>query len=288
MKIAIAGSTGFIGKQLTDYLLQNGNEIIIISRKDFFNKDNELAKLIISADVIINLAGSSVLCKWNKKNRDLILSSRVETTRLLVEAVKQNEPLNRPKLFINASATGIYSDSGIQDETTATLNTDFLAQVCKSWEKELLPLEEIQLRYCIVRTGIVLGTSGGSMAKMLPLFKAGLGGKISTGKQPFSFIHIADYYRAIKHLIENPKSSGIYNLVSPEPVTNEIFTKVLASCLHRPAIFTVPEFALKIVYGQASELLTKGVKVIPSHLLNEGFQFKYPDIASTLADLVQK
>ena len=287
MKIAISGSTGFIGKQLTDFLLRFGYEIIVISRKEFTGTDNQLAKIINSADVIINLAGSSVLCRWNEPNKSQILSSRVDTTRLLVEAVRKQTSDNRPKVFINASAIGIYEESGVHDESSDSLNTDFLASVCKAWENELIPLKELNVRTCILRTGIVLGTSGGPLARMLPLFKVGLGGKISSGKQSFSFIHISDYCRGIEHLIENTQSSGIYNLVSPEFTTNELFTKVLSHCLHRPAFFTVPEFALKVVYGQAAGLLTKGVSVIPARLLNEGFKFKFPDIASALTDLTQ-
>ena len=288
MKIAISGGTGFIGKQLTDYLLQSGNEIILISRKDFTTTDNQLAKLIISADVILNFAGSSVLCRWNKRNREQILSSRVNTTRLLVEAVRENLAVHLPKIFINASAIGIYQDSGVHDESSTSFDPGFLSSVCKAWENETIPLKQLYLRTCIVRTGIVLGATGGSYAKMFPLFKLGLGGKISSGKQSFSFIHITDYCRAIAHLIDNPQSSGIYNLVSPEVTTNESFTKILAGYLHRPAFFTVPEFALKLVYGQAADLLTKGINVKPTKLLREGFQFTFPDIRSSLLELTRK
>ena len=251
MKIAISGSTGFIGKQLTDYLLRCGNEIIAISRQDFTGTDNQLAKLINSAEVILNLAGTTVLCRWNKRNKELILSSRVNTTRLLVDVIRENGPGHRPKLFINASAIGIYQEYGVHDESSTMFGTDFLASVCKAWENETSPLQEINIRVCILRTGIVLGPNGGSLVRMLPLFKAGIGGKISSGKQAFSFIHITDYCRAIEHLIRNPQSSGIYNLVSPEPTTNELFTVALATHLHRPAFFRVHEFVLKLLYGQA-------------------------------------
>ena len=288
MKIAISGSTGFIGKQLTGYLLQHGHEITVISRNDFTATNNQLAKLIISADVILNLAGSSVLCRWNQRNKQQILSSRIDTTRLLVDAVRKNAAVHLPEIFLNASAIGIYQEAGIHDESSVALNTDFLASVCSAWENETAPLKQLNLRTCILRTGIVLGTTGGSFAKMLPLFKFGLGGKIGSGKQLFAFIHIADYCCAILHLIETPQSSGIYNLVGPEPTTNGSFTGILAGHLHRPAFFTVPEFALRLVYGQAAELLTKGVNVKPARLLSEGFRFNYPDISSALLDLIQK
>lgn len=288
MKIAISGSTGFIGKQLSDYLLRSGNELIVISRHDFSGGSNQLAKVINSADVIINLAGASVLQRWTNKNKQLILSSRVDTTRLLVDAVQKNIPGHRPKVFISASAIGIYDNYGIHDEFSSALGTDFLAVVCKAWESETESLKKLDIRLCTIRLGIVLGTTGGSFQKMLPLFKLGLGGKIGSGNQPFSFIHITDLCRAIDHLITNDKSSGIYNMVSPNPVTNKEFTIALANQLHRPAFFKVPKFALKLVYGEASDVLTKGALVIPARLPGEGFQYRFPDLSSALADLVLK
>lgn len=286
MKIAISGSTGFIGKQLSDYFLRSGNELIAISRHDFSDGSNQLAKLINSADVIINLAGAPVLARWNEKNNKLIRSSRVDTTRLLVEAVRMNLPEHRPKVFINASAIGIYDNSGTHDEFSTSLGSDFLAMVCKEWESETEPLKDIDLRLCTIRLGIVLGTTGGSLQKMLPIFKAGFGGKIGSGSQPVSFIHIGDLCRAIGYLITSSESSGIYNMVGPEPITNLVFTVALAAQLHRPAIFTVPEFALKLIYGEASEIMTKGARVKPARLLKEGFRFEFPDITSALENLV--
>ena len=286
MKIAVSGSTGFIGKQLSDFLLRSGYELIVISRGDFAGGCNQLAKVINSADVIINLAGTPVLQRWNQKSKQQILSSRIDTTRLLVEAVFQNLPEHRPKIFINASAIGIYDNSETHDEFSTALGTGFLATVCKAWELETLPLKDLNLRLCIVRIGMVLGSTGGSLGKMLPLFKAGLGGRIASGKQPFSFIHISDFCRALSHLITNDKSTGIYNLVSPEPTTNELFTKTLSGYLHRPSFFTVPEFALKLIYGEASEMLTTGACVKPARLLEEGFDFQFPGISAAVADLI--
>jgi uncharacterized protein len=288
MKIAISGSTGFIGKQLSDYLLRSGNELIVISRTDFTEAGNRLAKLINSADVIINLAGSSVVCRWNEQNRRQILESRVDTTRSLVDAVLKNLPEYCPKIFINASAIGIYDYSVSHVERSESLSSGFLASVCKAWEYETEPLEKVNLRLCKIRIGMVLGRGGGSFGKMLPIFKAGIGGKISTGQQTFSFIHILDFCRAIVHLIEHESCSGIYNLCSPAPTTNAIFTKTLSDMLHRPAFFSVPGFILKLIYGEAAELLTKGVGAMPARLLEEGFEFSYPDISTALEELVQK
>jgi len=288
MKIAISGSTGFIGKQLSEYLLQSGNELIVISRGDFSGGSNQLAKVIKSADVIINLAGASVLQRWNENNKKLILSSRVDTTNLLIKAVQMNLPTHRPNIFINASAIGIYENNKSHDEFSTALGSDFLASVCKAWESATVDLKVLDLRLCTIRIGIVLGTTGGSLGKMLPLFKAGLGGKIASGKQPFSFIHISDFCRAIEHLILSANSKGVYNLVCPNPTTNKLFTKALSDYLHRPAFFTVPEFALKLIYGEAAAMLTKGASVISLRLPEEGFHFQFPDINSAVADLVKR
>jgi len=288
MKIAISGSTGFIGKQLSEYLLQSGNELIVISRGDFAGGCNQLAKVIKSADVIINLAGASVLQRWNEKNKQLMLSSRVDTTNLLVKAVQMNLPEHQPGVFINGSAIGIYENYKSHDEFSTAFGNDFLASVCKAWESATDDLKALDLRLCTIRIGIVLGTTGGSLRKMLPLFKAGLGGKIASGKQPFSFIHISDFCRAIEHLIVSTNSSGVYNLTCPNPTTNKLFTKVLSHYLHRPSFFTVPEFALKLIYGEAAGMLTKGASVISLRLREEGFQFQFPNINSAIADLTIK
>ena len=288
MKIAISGGTGFIGKQLSDYLLRSGHELILISRSDLTDAGDQLTKIINSADVIINLAGSSVLCRWTGRNKRHIIDSRVQTTRKLVQVILNSMIGNRPKIFISASAIGIYENSGVHDEFSSALSTGFLASVCKAWENETIPLKGLKLRLCTLRIGVVLGTTGGSLGKMLPLLKTGFGGKIGSGRQPFSFIHILDFCRAIEHLIWNDKSMGIYNLVSPQPTTNGLFTQKLSGLLHRPSFLTVPGFALRLIYGDAAELLTEGQCVKPARLVDEGFQFKFPDICSTLSELLKK
>ena len=282
MKIAISGSTGLIGKQLSYLLLQSGHEPISISRTDLSAGINHLAKVIKSCDVIINLAGAPVLQRWNEKNKQNILSSRVDTTKKLVEAVRLNLPEHQPIVFISASAISVYKNGSIHDEKSTNLGSDFLAAVCHAWEKETEPLNGLKIRLCTIRIGIVLGRTGGSLKTMLPMFKLGLGGKIGSGKQYFSFIHIEDVCRAIEYLIRNTQCSGIYNLVGPNPVTNELFTKALSEKLHRPAIFAVPGFMLKLIFGKASDLIIEGAAVKPAHLLNDGFRFNYPDIRSAL------
>ncbi len=286
MKIAISGGTGFIGKQLSDILLRSGHEPIVITRTDLSAGMDHLAKVIKSADVIINLAGAPVLQRWTEKNKQVILSSRVDTTRKLIEAVRLNLPEHKPSVFLSASAISIYKSWEIHDEQSTNWGTDFLASVCKAWEKETEPLNDLKVRLCTIRIGMVLGSAGGSLKTMLPMFRLGLGGKIGSGKQPFSFIHIDDVCRAIEFLILNEKCTGIYNFVAPNPITNKLFTRELSKQLHRPAIFMVPSFVLKLIFGKASDLIIDGVTVKPAHLLKDGFQFKYPDIGSALENIL--
>jgi len=286
MKIAIAGSTGFIGKQLVHYLKHNGHEVFAISRRDFEVPVNQFSKLINSAEVIINLAGSSVLCRWTKSNKEEIYSSRILTTRKIVSALQQSETSQQPKLLINASAVGIYDTVQIHDESSVAFDSNFLASVCKSWEQEAQQLKGAKFRLCTIRIGIVIGTTGGTLKKLLPIFRLGLGGKIGSGTQPFPFIHVDDFCRGIDHLIQNQPCSGIYNFVAPSLTTNKEFTKVLAKSLNRPSFFKVPTFVLWLMYGEASKIITSGQRVRPSRLLEETFEFKFLDIDTTIADLI--
>ncbi len=287
MKIAIAGSTGFIGKQLVSYLKLNGHEVFAISRRDFEGSDNQLSKLINSAEVIINLAGSSVLCRWTKSNKEEIYSSRIFTTRKIVSALQQCETSKQPKVLINASAVGIYDTIQNHSESSLAFDSNFLTSICEAWEEETQQLDRSKFRVCTIRIGIVLGTTGGTLKKLLPIFRLGLGGKIGSGKQPFPFIHVEDFSRGIDHLIQNQESSGVYNFVAPSIITNKEFTKVLASGLNRPSFCVVPTFMLQLIYGDASRIITAGQRVTPSRLLEESFEFKFRDIETTIADLIR-
>ncbi|MCX6229688.1 MAG: TIGR01777 family oxidoreductase [Bacteroidia bacterium] len=287
MKIAIAGSTGFIGKQLVRYLKHNGHEVFAISRRDFEGSDNQLSKLINSAEVIINLAGSSVLCRWTKSNKEEIYSSRIFTTRKIVSALQQCETGKQPKLLVNASAVGIYDTVQIHDESSGAFDSSFLTSVCEAWEQVTQQLDHSKFRVCTIRIGIVLGTTGGTLKKLLPIFRLGLGGKIGSGNQPFPFIHVDDFCRGIDHLIFNQASSGVYNFVAPSLIPNKEFTKVLASGLNRPSFCTVPTFMLQLLYGEASRIITAGQRVTPSRLLAESFEFKFGDIETAIADLIR-
>jgi uncharacterized protein (TIGR01777 family) len=288
MKIVITGGTGFLGRHLSSVLLASGHEMVLIRRSDLMNGAHQISKLIKSSDVLINLAGSPVIKRWTDSNRKEMLESRLNTTNVLVDSLSLLSPEERPSIFLSGSAIGIYDSINLHTESSLDFDTNFLASVCKKWEACLEPLENLNLRVCVMRIGIVLGKDGGMLKKLIPLFKTGLGGKIGSGKQAFSFIHYLDFCNAVQFLIGNKVCNGIFNLTAPEVSTNSGLTRILADAFGRPAFFTVPETALKLLYGEAAVSMIKGQAVYPKHLLDSGFEFSYPDLRSAVRDIVSQ
>lgn len=283
MIIAISGSNGFIGSQLSINFQAKGNEVRSIPRIDAGTSVDEISRQLIGADVIINLAGAPIIGRWTKTYKKTLLDSRIYTTRKIVEAISLMD--KKPQLFISASAVGIYTQEGEHTESNFKIADDFLGQICNAWEMEArkaLPFT----RVAITRFGIVLGKEGGALARMLPLFRKGLGGKIASGKQGFSWIHVYDVIHAVEFIIENTRLSGEFNFTTPNVVNNSQFTKVLANMLGKPAIFTVPSFVLKLIFGEGAIAVTGGQFALPKHLVDEGFQFSFPDLKSALNDII--
>ncbi|MCK9411900.1 MAG: NAD-dependent epimerase/dehydratase family protein [Prolixibacteraceae bacterium] len=192
MRVAITGGTGFLGRHLTSYLGALGHDLVLIQRTDLIGGPDQISKLIKTSDVLINLAGSPVIKRWNKSNMQEMRESRIHTTNLLVEALIKMPSTEQPSLFISVSAIGIYDSSGLHKENSLQFADNFLARLCKAWEVCLDPLQKGSIRLCSIRLGIVLGPDGGMMGRLIPLFKMALGGKIGSDKQPFSFIHYHD------------------------------------------------------------------------------------------------
>lgn len=284
MRIAISGANGYLARNLTQTLNNAHYELVKIPRAVIY-EPTALTKMLSGTNVIINLSGAPILCRWNKASKAEILRSRTETTRNITEAINQLPLDQRPKTFISASAIGIYSPGESHTEESTSFSDEFVGEVVKAWEKSSGNLSD-SVRKVIFRIAVVLGKDSQTMKNMLPVFKLGLGGKIGNGKQPFPFIHIDDLTNAVLWAIQNASANGIYNLVAPESITNEKFTRELSKKLNRPAIFTVPEWALKMVYGDAASLLTQSPDVYPERLLKSGFRFNYPDIKSCLAEIV--
>lgn len=285
MKIAISGSSGYVAQNLIPLLEASNHTVITIKRSELGVTD-QLTKILSDTDVVINLAGAPILQRWTTANKNEILGSRTDSTRNIVHAINQLSTDHRPGLFISASAIGIYSPNRVHTEESTSFATDFVAEVVKKWENASEDLNPY-VRRVVFRIGLILGKEAKTIQNLLPLFKLGLGGKISNGKQPFPFIHIQDVVNAILWSIENSESKGIYNLAAPENIDNKTFTNTLAKSLNRPAIFTVPAFSLKLILGEASSLLLQSPQVYPERLINEGFKFLFPDIHSTIEEITQ-
>ena len=279
--IAITGASGFVGTNLTNFFKSFNYKIIPISR-DILNNESKLKSVLDESDVIINLAGANIIGRWTPQYKELLYSSRINTTKKIVSAL--NQITDKNKLLISTSAVGIYDDKDTYDEN-GTFANDFLSNLCQDWEKMALSAKSSNIKVSIFRFGIVLGQGGGAFAKMITPFKLGLGGIIGSGNQAFSFIHIDDLMNAYKFVIEN-NYEEIFNLTAPKPTTNLQFTRALGCRLKRPTFIPVPEFILKIIFSEGAKILTDGQDVIPKKLLNLGFKFKFNNIQETIKALV--
>ena len=286
MIIKISGSSGYLGTLISNELIKKGHHAQGISRNLLYGPEEELADELKGADVVIHLAGAPILQRWTEKNKKEILDSRVVTGKNLARAINFLEAKNRPQQVVSASGISIYATGKTHTEKSRDFDKGFLGEVVKHWEEawELLPAD---VGLTIFRMGVVLGEASPTIKKMKFPFQMGFGGKIGNGRQPFPFVHETDVARAYVWAIENPHKSGIYILAAPHNISNTEFTKAMAITLNRPAVTKVPEFALKIVYGQAAEMLTRSPAVYPEKLLSEGFQFKYETIDMALKQVFQ-
>ena len=289
-RIAVTGASGLIGSALVGYLKSQGHTVQRLVRRPAVSAEEITwdptagtvdMEALAGVDAVIHLAGAGVSDKrWTKKYKSEILNSRLLGTTTIAKAVA----IIKPQVFISASAIGWYGESGNRAVVESDrVGDDFLAAVCREWESAADLAGDV--RTVKLRTGLVLDPTGGALGKMLPIFRFGLGGKLSNGKQWWSWITLHDQIRAIAFLLEN-KVSGPVNLTSPNPVTNSEFTAGLARAMHRPALFPVPALALKIVLGGFSSEVLGSKKVMPQALTEAGFTFDYPHISSALEKLV--
>lgn len=280
MKIAISGSSGFVGKHLTTFFRGKGDEVIPLSHSFFSAKTNEDLQTVLSGcDVVINLAGASINQRWTASAKQKIADSRIQVTRRLVSVI--NAMPGKPSLFISASAVGIYPDEGIYTENNSSEGHSFLAKVCALWEDEAQRLTT-DVRLVITRFGIVLAMDGGALPKMLLPFRLFIGGRMASGQQGFSWIHIEDLMYAMQFIIDHPELSGPVNFVSPQPVNNQSFVEEVSVMMHRPAWFPVPAFVFRLLYGEGEIMMTKGQQAYPARLMSAGYTFRYPDLRLAL------
>jgi hypothetical protein len=285
LKIRITGISGYLGKNIAEELSDRGHEVLGIERRLIYGSLTTLSKEIEGTDVIINLAGAPILQRWTERKKILIHESRVRTTRNLVKAINAIPLEKQPKKLISASAIGIYKSGFSHDETSANFDEGFVGKVVQDWENATSELPS-HIQKNILRIGLVLGKEAKTITNLLLPFKLGLGATIGNGKQPFPFIHEKDVINAFIWAVDNLDKSGTFNLVAPNSITNREFTKAFAIALNRPAIFSIPGFVLKMILGEAAVLLTESPDVKPKHLLEAGFEFRYPDIYSALKEIL--
>jgi hypothetical protein len=293
MNIAITGATGFVGAHAAALARERGHRVIAFSRggqadarfDETRRYSTDAPMDFAGCDAVIHLAGESVKGLWTREKRARIMDSRIEGTRRVVESLAQTEP--RPRVLVSASAIGFYGDTGENAvDETAPGGAGFLADVSRAWEAEALKAETLGVRVVIPRISIVLG-NGGALAAMLPAFRLGLGGRLGSGRQWMSWIHLADLAALLLEAATNESWHGIFNAASPNPVRNADFTATLARTLHRPAILPVPGFLLRAVLGEFSQELLGSKRVLPRRALDAGFRFQFPALDAALTEILR-
>jgi hypothetical protein len=313
VRVIITGGTGFIGKALAIDLLERGDDVVVLTRgKNQVapcprahheggagkvelatwtpEEPGDWSRIVDGADVVVHLAGAPVLDeRWTDERMTMLRASRVRSTELLADAIAKAE--RKPRVFVSSSAIGYYgvkTGDRVCDEETAA-GDDFLATLCRDWEAAAAPAKAAGVRVVHPRIGIVLGRGGGVLQKMVPMFKAFVGGPIGGGTQWVAWIHLADTLSAIEHMIANEDLAGPINVTAPTPVTMNELSRELASALHRPAPFRVPSAAIRLALGAGpAEVVLTGQRAIPKRLSASGFPFLFADLPSALADIVSQ
>ncbi len=294
MRVAISAASGLIGSALAASLAADGADVLRLVRRDA----RSAAEIgwdpadtgqgldpagLAGLDAVVHLSGAPIASgRWTPARKAELRASRIGSTSLLARAMAAASP--RPGALVCASATGYYGDTGdrITDES-APQGSGFLAELVRDWEAAADPARAAGIRVASFRSGVVLSRHGGMLGRLLPPFRLGLGAKVGSGRQYFSWISLSDEVRAIRFLLENPHAEGAYNLTAPEPVTNAEFTSALAAALHRPALLALPSAALRTALGEVASELLGSQRVVPARLREAGFVFEYPDIAAALA-----
>lgn len=297
MHIFMTGATGFIGRHLTPHLLAHHHQITVLTRNELrayqrlgheihVVTDLHQLKNLNKYDAVINLAGEPIASgRWTERKKRRICNSRWAITKHLVSLIAHSD--TPPQVFLSGSAVGFYGDSKEQVVTEASpaQSDDFAHHVCAKWEQLALQASD-HTRVCILRTGLVLGHTGGMFKQLLPLFKTGLGGPLGHGEQYQPWIHIHDIVRAIEFLLDHDRCHGYYNMTAPYPVTNRQLSQKLAHMLHRPCWFAMPAPILKLMLGELSGMLLSGQRALPERLEQDGFIFVYKELDEALSELL--
>jgi uncharacterized protein (TIGR01777 family) len=294
VRVVIAGASGFLGNALVSDLRKDGHQVDTLVRRtpasgaefEWHPERGELdPQLLAGADAVVCLSGAGVADKrWSDAYRQVLVQSRLQPTSTIADALAGLAPQLRPGTFLSASAIGYYGERGDQPlPESATAGTGFLAELVRRWEAATEPAGRAGVRVVMLRTGLVLSSTGGLMKRLVPLFKLGAGGKLGSGRQYQSWITLADEIGAIRHALETEQLEGPVNLVGPEPVRNAEFSAALASAVHRPALVPAPAFGLRLALGKfADEGVLVSQRVLPEKLLASGYRFEHADLRSAL------
>ncbi|MEX0929936.1 MAG: TIGR01777 family oxidoreductase [Balneolales bacterium] len=298
MKIVVTGGTGFIGTHLCNRLEQMGHDLIILTRsphkyrdrinpkRSYRSVDNETERSVAECGAVVNMAGESLIMRrWTPHVKKRLMDSRTRITAGLVDAI--GKAGIKPEVLVSVSGSSYYG-SRAEDILTESepAGEGYAAEITRRWEEESRKAEQFGVRVVNPRLGIVLETDGGALGKMLPPFRLGMGGPLGSGKQYLPWIHMRDLCNSILFALEDKKMTGAYNAVSPGTVTMEQFTATLGKVLNRPALFRVPEWALKLVFGDGVEVMLASLRLEPKNLHDSGFQFEYPDLEETFRSLL--
>lgn len=297
MKVAITGGSGFVGQEITKQLTDNGHEVYILTRSAKVSNDSvHMVKWLVDGskpedqlngvDAWINLAGASINeGRWTEEQKHKIYDSRMKATDEVLR-IFETVP-KKPIVLVNASAIGIYplSEQATYTEESLARGSNFLAKTVDDWEKKASKAEQFGTRVACGRFGIILGKDQGALPLMALPYKMGVGGKVGSGNQWVSWVHVSDVAKAILYAIENDDFKGPFNVTSPDPKQMYDFGKILGEVLHRPHWMPVPSFALKLVLGDKSQLVLEGQRVMPEKLLTHGFKFTYPDLQKALKNI---
>ncbi len=297
MHLLITGGTGFIGRPLVETLLARGDQITLLTRdfdkakKMFDGRVNLIGSVKdsgLEVDGVINLAGAPIIDKrWTTKRKKILKESRIGITGDIITWISRCT--HKPKVLVSGSAIGYYGNypEAHRLDERAQPRQCFASKLCQEWEETAFKAEALGVRVCTVRTGVVLAKHGGALKRMWLPFTLGLGGRIATGNQWFSWIHLQDMIDILLYLVDNEPVRGAVNAAAPNPVTNYVFAKKFAKWLKRPALFPMPAAVVGVLFGEASELLLDGQQVIPRKLLERGFKFKYSQVDQALKDIVE-
>lgn len=308
MRVVVSGGTGFIGRALVHALMARGDDVVVLTRgqpRSFSHACGECGRgakaelvawtpqeagpwqrVVDGADAVVNLVGRKIAGRWTRSAKEEIRTSRIEPTSLLARAIADAK--SRPRVFVSISAAGYYGtktgDRILTEDDPP--GDDFLASICRAWEEATAPARDAGVRVVVPRMGLVLGRRGGLLAELVPMFRGFVGGPIGDGRQYVPWVHIRDAVRAIEAMMLRDDMQGAYNTTAPEPVTMNDFARALGAALGRPAAFRVPAFAVRAAFGEASEAMLTGQRLVPKRLVDASFAFVFPDLGSALADLV--